>query len=62
MVGTVLISMKVMPDSPDLNLEELKKKIAETIEKSTISAIFVLHTAFARVFTRIFAYVESRDR
>lgn len=31
MVGTVLIKTKVMPDSPSINLEELKEKISEVI-------------------------------
>ncbi|VVB80076.1 Elongation factor 1-beta [uncultured archaeon] len=31
MVGTVLIKTKVMPESPEINLEELKEKISKVI-------------------------------
>ncbi len=32
-MGTMLITYKIMPDSPDTNLEELKEKIKEILEK-----------------------------
>lgn len=33
-MGTALITLKVMPESPDVDLEDLKSKAKETIEKS----------------------------
>ena len=33
-MGTMIVKIKVMPSSPDVNLEELKTKIKEILEKN----------------------------
>lgn len=35
MIGTVLVTLKVMPESPDLDLETLKAKIIAEIQKGS---------------------------
>lgn len=34
-MGTALIKLKIMPDSPDANLEEIKKKVEEILKQET---------------------------
>ena len=38
-MGTAIIKMKIMPGSPDTNLEEIEKKAKEIITKETKSEI-----------------------
>ena len=34
-MGTALVKLKIMPDSPDANLEELKQKLEEEVKKDS---------------------------
>ena len=38
-MGTMLITYKIMPSSPEANLEELEQKIKETLEKAEATKI-----------------------
>ena len=38
-MGTAIIKIKIMPDDPKTNLDEIEKKAKEIISKSTISRI-----------------------
>lgn len=47
-MARVIVTLRIMPESPDINLEELEKKARETIEKfeGVVNSVQVSPVAF----------------
>lgn len=62
MVGTNAVTVQVMPESPDTNLEEVKQKIQEKLTKAANIQIEEKDIAFGlKALMLVVAWPESED-